>query len=161
MMGAEESLWLVMSDAGYGFTVRFKDLITDRKAGKAVLNVPENSYAIAPAFVPSEKALVCIAIVDADGENGRLLAFPVSEVPEMPKGKGNKLFNIPTQLAKERAEIVVGAAVVEPGGSLIIYNDDRSKTYSFSELKEYQGSRAQRGAVITRGWRKVTRVEAG
>ena len=161
MMGAEESLWLVMSDAGYGFTVRFKDLITDRKAGKAVLNVPENSYAIAPAFVPSEKALVCIAIVDADGENGRLLAFPVSEVPEMPKGKGNKLFNIPTQLAKERAEIVIGAAVVEPGGSLIIYNDDRSKTYSFSELKEYQGSRAQRGAVITRGWRKVTRVEAG
>ena len=161
MMGAEESLWLVMSDAGYGFTVRFKDLITDRKAGKAVLNVPENSYAIAPAFVPSEKALVCIAIVDADGENGRLLAFPVSEVPEMPKGKGNKLFNIPTQLAKERAEIVIGAAVVEPGGSLIIYNDDRSKTYSFSELKEYQGSRAQRGAVITRGWRKVTRVESG
>jgi len=151
MMGAEESLWLLMSDAGYGFTVRFKDLITDRKAGKAVLNVPENSYAIAPALVPSEKALVCIAIVDADGENGRLLAFPVSEVPEMPKGKGNKLFNIPTQLAKERAEIVVGAAVVEPGGSLIIYNDDRSKTYSFSELKEYQGSRAQRGAVITRG----------
>ncbi|MEN9838293.1 MAG: hypothetical protein RLZ79_1961, partial [Pseudomonadota bacterium] len=129
MMGAEESLWLLMSDAGYGFTVRFKDLITDRKAGKAVLNVPENSYAIAPALVPSEKALVCIAIVDADGENGRLLAFPVSEVPEMPKGKGNKLFNIPTQLAKERAEIVVGAAVVEPGGSLIIYNDDRSKTY--------------------------------
>ena len=161
MMGAEESLWLVMSDAGYGFTVRFKDLITDRKAGKAVLNVPENSYAIAPAFVPSEKALVCIAIVDADGENGRLLAFPVSEVPEMPKGKGNKLFNIPTQLAKERAEIVIGAAVVEPGGSLIIYNDDRSKTYSFSELKEYQGSRAQRGAVISRGWRKVTRVESG
>ena len=161
MMGAEESLWLLMSDAGYGFTARFKDLITDRKAGKAVLNVPENSYAIAPALVPSEKALVCIAIVDADGENGRLLAFPVSEVPEMPKGKGNKLFNIPTQLAKERAEIVVGAAVVEPGGSLIIYNDDRSKTYSFSELKEYQGSRAQRGAVITRGWRKVTRIEAG
>jgi len=161
MMGAEESLWLLMSDAGYGFTVRFKDLITDRKAGKAVLNVPENSYAIAPALVPSEKALVCIAIVDADGENGRLLAFPVSEVPEMPKGKGNKLFNIPTQLAKERAEVVVGAAVVEPGGSLIIYNDDRSKTYSFSELKEYQGSRAQRGAVITRGWRKVTRIEAG
>ena len=64
-------------------------------------------------------------------------------------------------LAKERAEIVIGAAVVEPGGSLIIYNDDRSKTYSFSELKEYQGSRAQRGAVITRGWRKVTRVESG
>jgi len=161
MMGAEDSLWLVMSDAGYGFTVRFKDLITDRKAGKAVLNVPDNSYAIAPAFVPSEKALVCIAIVDADGENGRLLAFPVSEVPEMPKGKGNKLFNIPTQLAKDRAEVVVGAAVVAPGGSLIIYNDERSKTYSFSELKEYQGSRAQRGAVITRGWRKVTRVEAG
>ena len=100
MMGAEESLWLLMSDAGYGFTVRFKDLITDRKAGKAVLNVPENSYAIAPALVPSEKALVCIAIVDADGENGRLLAFPVSEVPEMPK-----VHNVGARLARYRQRV--------------------------------------------------------
>ena len=160
MMGDPEGLWLLASDAGYGFTARLKDLITDRKAGKTVLNPPENSLAVMPAFVPSAKSLVCIAVVDADGENGRLLTFPVSEVPEMPRGKGNKLFNIPSALAAERAELVAGIAVVAPGGSLVVYNGERSKTYAFSELKEYQGARAQRGAVLTRGWRAVTRLEA-
>jgi topoisomerase-4 subunit A len=160
MMGDPESLWLLASDAGYGFTARLKDLITDRKAGKTVLNPPEKSYAVTPAFVPSEKSLVCVSIVDADGENGRLLAFPVTEVPEMPKGKGNKLFNIPSALAAERAEIVIGVAVVEPGGSLIVHTGERSMTLSFADLKDYRGARAQRGAVLPRGWRRVTRVEA-
>jgi len=160
MMGDPEGLWLLASDAGYGFTARLKDLITDRKAGKTVLNPPENAFALPPAFVPSEKSLVCVSIVDADGENGRLLAFPVKDVPEMPRGKGNKLFNIPTALAKERAEVVVGAVAVEPGGSLLVHTGDRSMTLSWGDLKDYVGARAQRGAVLPRGWRRVTRLEA-
>jgi len=160
MMGDPEGLWLIASDAGYGFTARLKDLITDRKAGKTVLNPPENSLALPPAFVPSEKSLVCVSIVDADGENGRLLAFPVKDIPEMPRGKGNKLFNIPTALAKERAEVVIGAVAVEPGGSLLVHTGDRSMTLSWGDLKDYVGARAQRGAVLPRGWRRVTRLEA-
>ncbi|MBM4234002.1 MAG: DNA topoisomerase IV subunit A, partial [Gammaproteobacteria bacterium] len=160
MMGDLEGLWLLSSDAGYGFTARLKELLTDRKAGKTVLNPPENSLTLPPAFVPTEKSLVCMSVVDADGENGRLLVFPVTEVPEMPRGKGNKLFNIPTALAVERAEVVVGVAVVEPGGSLIVHTGDRSMTLAWSGLKDYQGARAQRGAVLPRGWRKVTRLEA-
>ncbi|NCW20222.1 MAG: DNA topoisomerase IV subunit A [Gammaproteobacteria bacterium] len=158
--GDAEGLWLLSSDAGYGFTTRLKELVTDRKAGKTVLNPPENSLALPPAFVPSEKSLVCVSIVDADGENGRLLAFPVTEVPEMPRGKGNKLFNIPNALALERAEVVVGVAAVEPGGSLIVHTGDRSMTLAWGDLKDYKGARAQRGAVLPRGWRKVTRLEA-
>jgi len=160
MMGDPEGLWLLSSDAGYGFTARLKELITDRKAGKTVLNPPENSLALPPTFVPTEKSLVCVSVVDADGENGRLLAFPVTEVPEMPRGKGNKLFNIPTALALERAEVVVGVAVVEPGGSLIVHTGERSMTLAWGDLKDYRGARAQRGAVLPRGWRKVTRLEA-
>ncbi|MBM4213869.1 MAG: DNA topoisomerase IV subunit A [Gammaproteobacteria bacterium] len=160
MMGDPEGLWLLSSDAGYGFTARLKELITDRKAGKTVLNPPENSLALPPAFVPTEKSLVCVSVVDTDGENGRLLAFPVTEVPEMPRGKGNKLFNIPAALAVERAEVVVGVAAVEPGGSLIVHTGDRSMTLAWGDLKDYRGARAQRGAVLPRGWRKVTRLEA-
>jgi topoisomerase-4 subunit A len=160
MMGDPEGLWLIASDAGYGFTARLKDLITDRKAGKTVLNPPENSLALPPAFVSSDKSLVCVSIVDADGENGRLLAFPVKDIPEMPRGKGNKLFNIPTALAKERAEVVVGAVAVEPGGSLLVHTGERSMTLSWGDLKDYVGARAQRGAVLPRGWRRVTRLEA-
>jgi topoisomerase-4 subunit A len=160
MMGEPDSLWLLASDAGYGFTARLKELITDRKAGKTVLNPPENSLALPPALVPTDKSLVCVAIVDADGENGRLLAFPVGEVPEMPRGKGNKLFNIPTALALERAELVVGVAVVAPGGSLLVHTGERAMTLVWGDLKDYRGARAQRGAVLPRGWRRVTRLEA-
>lgn len=160
MMGEAEGLWLLASDAGYGFTARLKELVTDRKAGKTVLNPPENSLALPPAFVQSEKCLVCVAVVDADGENGRLLTFPVTEVPEMPRGKGNKLFNIPTALAQERAEVVIGVAAVEPGGSLIVQTGERAMTLAWGDLKDYRGARAQRGAVLPRGWRRVTRLEA-
>jgi topoisomerase-4 subunit A len=85
--------------------------------------------------------------------------FPVAEVPEMPRGKGNKLFNIPAALAKERAEVVSGIAVVPPGGKLLVWSGERSREYSAAEIKEFSGARAQRGAVLTRGWRAVTRLE--
>src|SRR4029079_256723 len=94
MMGEPEDLWLLASDAGYGFTVRLKELITDRRAGKTVLNVPENSLVLPPAFVPSADALVLTV-----SSEGKMLAFKVGEVPEMPRGKGNKLYDIPAKKA--------------------------------------------------------------
>jgi topoisomerase-4 subunit A len=159
MMGEPASRWLLASDAAYGFVARLEDLITDRKAGKTVLNVSEGALALPPVPVTDPKGLLCIAVVDGDGENGRLLVFPVAEVPEMPRGKGNKLFNIPAALAKERAEVVAGLAVVPPGGKLLVWNGERSREYSAAEIKEFLGARAQRGAVLTRGWRAVTRLE--
>lgn len=163
MMGEAKGRWLLASDAGYGLIARFEDLITDRKAGKAVLSVPEGALALMPAFVPSDNALVCVVAVTLDGaepSEGKLLVFPVGEVPEMPKGKGNKLFNIPGAKAKAREEVLVGAAVVEPGGSLLIQAGEKQKTLSFAELKEWRGARAQRGALVTKGYRGVTRLEA-
>jgi len=161
MMGDPESLWLLASDAAYGFTARLKDLITDRKAGKAVLTVPDNARALPPVLVTSEKALVAIAVVDNEGGNGRMLVFPVSDIPEMPKGKGNKLFNIPSKLALERAEVVAGVAAVEPNGQLLVHTDSgRHTTLGWSDLKDYRGARAQRGAVLPRGYRNVVRLES-
>jgi len=81
-------------------------------------------------------------------------------VPEMPRGKGNKLFNIPAALAAERAEVVAGVAVVEPGGALMVHTGERAMTLAAGDLKDYRGARAQRGAVLPRGWRRVTRLEA-
>ena len=160
MMGDPEGKWLFASDAGYGFVARLADAITDRKAGKTMLNVPENSFALAPAAVPGADALVAIACVDGEGENGRLLVFPIGEVPEMPRGKGNKLFNIPTALATARDEVIVGVAAVSPKGGLLIHNGERVMTLNWADLAAYKGARAQRGAVLPRGWRRVTRIEA-
>jgi topoisomerase-4 subunit A len=156
MIGDPEDLWLLASDAGYGFTARLKDLITDRRAGKVLLNVPENAQVLAPAPVLSMESLV--AVVSSEG---KLLAFPVGEVPEMPRGKGNKLYDIPSKKAAARQELMTAVAVVPPDASLILWSGDQQKTIDWRDLKDYVGQRAQRGAVLKRGWpRKITRMEA-
>jgi topoisomerase-4 subunit A len=154
IMGEPEDLWLLASDAGYGFTVRLKELITDRRAGKTVLNVPENSHVLAPAFVPSADALVLVI-----NSEGKMLGFKVSDVPEMPKGKGNKLFDIPSKKAASREEVLTAVAVVPPQGTLVLWSGEKQKTFTWGELKEFKGERAQRGAVLPRGWRQIDRAE--
>ena len=154
MMGDPESLWLLTSDAGYGFTARLKELFTDRRAGKTVLTVPEGALVLPPALVPGPNALVAVATND-----GRLLAFPASDVPEMPRGKGNKLFNISAVKAASREEVLAGVAVVDKGGKLQVHCGERHMTLEWSQLKDYKGERAQRGALLPRNYRGVTRLE--
>jgi len=155
MIGEPEELWLLATDAGYGFTARLKDLITDRRAGKTVLSVPENAHVLPPAPVPGADALVA-----AVSSEGKLLAFPVSDVPEMPRGKGNKLYDIPGKKARERSELMVALAVVPPQASLVLHAGQTQKVLEWRELQEYRGERAQRGAVLKRGWpRHIQRLE--
>jgi topoisomerase-4 subunit A len=156
MIGEPEDLWLLASDAGYGFTARLKDLISDRRAGKTVLNVPENAHVLAPAPVPSADALVA-----AVSSEGKLLAFSVGEVPEMPRGKGNKLYDIPGKKAAARQELMTAVAVVPPGASLVLWSGEQQKVIEWRDLQDFLGQRAQRGSVLKRGWpRKITRMEA-
>jgi topoisomerase-4 subunit A len=155
IMGEPEDLWLLSSDAGYGFTVRLKELITDRRAGKTVLNVPEKALALPPAFVASPDSLVC-----AVSSEGKMLTFVVKDLPEMPRGKGNKIYDIPGKKAASREETLTALAVVPPNGKLVLWSGDKQKTLDWGDLKDYRGQRAQRGAVLTRGWREVDRLEA-
>ena len=155
MIGDPEDLWLLASDAGYGFTARLKELITDRRAGKTVLSVPPNAHVLAPAPVPAPDALV--AVVSSEG---KLLAFPVADVPEMPRGKGNKLYDIPSKKARSREEVLTGLTVVAPEGKLVLWSGEKQKILSWRDLQEYRGHRAQRGAVLTRGWRDIERIDA-
>jgi topoisomerase-4 subunit A len=155
MLGEPEDLWLLSTDAGYGFTVRFKELITDRRAGKTVLTVPENSHVLAPASVAAGEGLVCVV-----SSSGKMLAFAVSEVPEMPRGKGVKLYDISSKKAAAREEFLTAITVVPPQGELIIHCAEKRKSLGWNELQEYRGARAQRGEVLTRGWRQVDRLES-
>jgi topoisomerase IV subunit A len=91
---------------------------------------------------------------------GKLLAFPVKDVPEMPRGKGNKLYDIPSKKAAAREESMTAVAVVPPNGALVLWAGDKQKELDWKDLKEYRGQRAQRGSVLPRGWpRKVERLE--
>jgi topoisomerase-4 subunit A len=156
MIGEPEDLWLLASDAGYGFTARLKDLVSDRRAGKTVLNVPDNAQVLAPAPVLSADSLV--AVVSSEG---KLLTFKVGEVPEMPRGKGNKLYDIAGKKAAARTELMTAVAVIPPKASLVLWSGEQKKLLEWSDLRDYLGERAQRGAVLRRGWpRKIDRMEA-
>ncbi len=155
LMGEPEDLWLLASDAGYGFTVRLKELITDRRAGKSVLKVPAGALVLPPAAVPGPDALVAVA-----SNEGRLLVFRAADLPELPRGKGNKLFNLHAKARARRAEYLTGVAVVAPGQKLLVHAGERRMTLDWGELKAYRGERAQRGALLPRGWRGVTRLES-
>ncbi|MGC8518030.1 MAG: DNA topoisomerase IV subunit A [Steroidobacteraceae bacterium] len=157
ILGEPEDLWLIASDAGYGFVTRLQDMITDRRAGKTLLNVPPHALALPPARVPSEDALVAVL-----SSEGKLLVFPVSEVPQMPRGKGNKLYDIAGKKMVTREEFVAGLAVIAPRGSLEVWTAEKNRVLSWADLKEYRGERAHRGTLLPRGWPRtgIERLEA-
>ena len=154
-IGDAQDLWLLASDAGYGFTVRLGELHSRNRAGKAVLKLSDGALVLPPVPVPAVDGAVVAAVTN----EGRMLVFPVSDLPEMPKGKGNKVFGIPTKKAESREELMIAVAVVAPGQKLVVWCGDRPMTLSFSQLDEYRGERAQRGAMLSRNYRKVDRLE--
>ncbi len=155
MLGEPDDLWLLATDVGYGFTVRLKELATDRRAGKTVLSVPDGAKVLPPAWVPSSDSWVAVA-----GSEGKMLAFAVSEVPEMPRGKGLKLYDIPAKRAASRQEFLTGMTVIPPSGTLVLWAGAERREIPWKDLRGYRGERAQRGVVLPRGWRKIDRLEA-
>jgi topoisomerase-4 subunit A len=156
MIGEPEDLWLVASDSGYGFTVRLKETHSRNKSGKGVLRVPEGAKVLPAAPVPADPQSLAVVV----SSEGKMLAFPVSDVPELPRGKGNKLFGISAKKFATREEYVAAMAVLAPDRKLVVVSGERRMTLAFGELESYRGERGQRGAVLPRGWRKVDRLEA-
>ena len=155
LIGEPEDLWLIASDAGYGFNVRLKEMHARNRAGKSVLRVPEGAGVLPAAPVPASGDPQ-VAVVSSEG---RLLVFPVSDVPELPRGKGNKLFGVSAKKAATREEFLTGLAVVTSEQKLVVVSGERRMTLNRGELDDYRGQRAQRGGLLPRGWRKVDRLE--
>jgi len=154
MIGPNEQKYLLASDAGYGFIATLSDLVSRNKAGKSILRVPQGGKTVVPALVPA-KAECLIAAVSSIG---RLLLFEMEELPELAKGKGNKLINIPGPKYKSGEETMVAATVVPEDGSLQVQTGTRMMTIKWNDLDDYYGDRALRGSMLPKGWRKVERL---
>jgi topoisomerase-4 subunit A len=154
-IGEPEDRWVLSSGAGYGFVIKLGDMHSRNRAGKAVLKVPKGSNVLAPAAVPAGEDLM-VAAVNSDG---RLLVFPVTDLPELPRGKGNKIFGISAKKAASGEESLIAVAVVAPGQSLRVISGDRQMGIAYRNLSDYQGERGQRGTMLPRGWRKVSGLQ--
>ncbi|ORU94760.1 MAG: DNA topoisomerase IV subunit A [Cycloclasticus sp. symbiont of Poecilosclerida sp. M] len=151
--GKDEKIML-SSTAGYGFVTKLSELFSKNKAGKALLSVPQAAQVLSPSLFEDEGAVVAII-----SKQGRLLIFPVNEVPELNRGKGNKLIQIPTKDLNSGEDKVIGFCVVNEQQSIRIHAGKRHINLKLSDLDAYRGKRAQRGAKLPRGYQNPNRVE--
>lgn len=163
--GEPDSAWLLASDRGYGFLVRFNELVSRNRAGKAVLNLDRDAVMLPPRAVPgtlptdgdAEASGLRVAVASS---SGRLLMFPLEELPEMARGKGNKLMGIPKAALDDGSERVVGVAVLTAGASLRVEADKSTKVLAPRDLEAFVAARGRRGVTLPRGLQRVKRIAA-
>ncbi|KRG65324.1 DNA topoisomerase IV subunit A [Stenotrophomonas humi] len=151
--GDNNTRFVLASSHGYGFVTRFENLVGRNKAGKAMLNLSTGSAVLSPATVANLETDRIVAVTSA----GNMLAIPASDLPELDKGKGNKIIEIPK--AKLSTERVVAVVAVSPGNTLLVRSGQRTMNLSFKDLETYLGTRATRGHLLPRGWQKVEGLE--
>ncbi|WP_269790446.1 DNA topoisomerase IV subunit A [Stenotrophomonas sp. Iso1] len=151
--GDNTTRFVLASSHGYGFVTRFENLVGRNKAGKAMLNLSTGSAVLSPATVANVETDRIVAVTSA----GNMLAIPASDLPELDKGKGNKIIEIPK--AKLSTERVVAVVAVSPGNTLLVRSGQRTMNLSFKDLETYLGTRATRGHLLPRGWQKVEGLE--
>jgi len=154
LMGADEQKLLLGTDAGYGFVGKIGDLYTKNKAGKAVVSIPKGGRILSPKMVNDANALIA-----AVTNEGRLLVFPIAELPELARGKGNKIINIPSSRLQAREEFVIDYGVISEGDSLVVHSGKRYLVMKAKDLEHYSGERGRRGHKLPRGFQKVDKLE--
>jgi topoisomerase IV subunit A len=154
--GDNDTRLVLATDFGYGFVTRFEALTGRNKAGKQIITLSDDARVLAPQ-VSADPARDRIVVVTTEGH---LLMFSVAELPELDKGKGNKLIEIPKAKLGSGEERVAGVAVVTEGkGEVTLFAGQRKLTLKWSDLVEYGGNRATRGGLLPRGLRRVERIE--
>ncbi|UCE88733.1 MAG: DNA topoisomerase IV subunit A [Pseudomonadota bacterium] len=155
MSGSADQLYLLASSAGYGFVARLEDLQTKNKKGKAVLRVGADSKVLPPARVDDmDNQWLAVA-----SNEGRLLIHHISELPELPKGKGVKIISIVPAKHASGEEYVAGLAVLNEDSSLAVYAGKRHVTLKPEDMEPYEGERARRGLKLPRGFRAVDALQ--
>ncbi|WP_327439505.1 DNA topoisomerase IV subunit A [Pseudomonas donghuensis] len=151
LLPEDDALYVIASDAGYGFVVKGEDLQAKNKAGKALLSLPNGAKVIAPRPVADREHNWLAAVTT----EGRLLIFKVSDLPQLGKGKGNKIIGIPGDRVASREEFVTDLAVLPDGATLVLQAGKRTLSLKADDLEHYKGERGRRGNKLPRGFQRV------
>jgi len=147
----DDALYVVASDAGYGFVVKGEDLQAKNKAGKGLLSLPNGAKVMTPRPV-ADREQDWLAAVTTEG---RLLVFKVSDLPQLGKGKGNKIIGVPGDRVASREEFVTDLAVIPEGATLVLQAGKRTLSLKGDDLEHYKGERGRRGSKLPRGFQRV------
>lgn len=155
IIGKPNDKLLIASDAGYGFVTTLENLISKNRNGKALLKCPTGSFALAPALISDYDTQFVAALTN----EGHLLIFPLAELPELPRGKGNKIIQIPSAKVTSRADYCISVIPMHEKSSLILTAGKRQLTLKPSDLINFHGERGRRGNLLPRGFRGVTKMD--
>ncbi len=151
LLPEDEALYVIASDAGYGFVVKGEDLQAKNKAGKSLLSLPAGAQVVAPRPLKSRDQDWLAAVTT----EGRLLVFPVRDLPQLGKGKGNKIISIPGDRVASREEYLTDLAVLPPGATLVLQAGKRTLSLKADDLEHYKSERGRRGNKLPRGFQRV------
>ncbi len=156
LMGPEDMPLLLASSAGYGFVVRLEELIGKNRGGKQVLSLPEGAVPLAPIPVsdPAGERVVAVS------SEGRMLIFTLRDLPELARGKGNKIIQIPPGRLREGKESLAVLGLIGADSHLTIYAGKRFLTLKPAHWAAFVGQRGLRGRLLPRGFQRVDRIEA-
>ena len=154
-IGEPGKLIVMASDAGYGFVTKLENLFSKNRSGKAAISLPAGAHVLMPSNIDNLEEQWLAAV----SNEGRLLMFPLRELPILNRGKGNKIIQIPPKRVAAREEFVIAVAVLYEKDSLVVHAGKRFIKIRFAELEHYRGERGRRGNKLPRGFQKVDRVE--
>lgn len=155
--GSPEQYVLLASDAGYGFIARLDTLYVKNRNGKACVKLPEASQLLMPRRIEAKEKqwLACVT------NTGRLLVFLLQTLPELIRGKGNRLITIPSAKVLTREEFLKDVLVFSLDQSLVVHAGKRHFTLKPADLVPYTGERGRRGNRLPRGLQNVTALSLG
>jgi len=128
---------VIASKFGYGFIVSFENLISNRKAGKQILNLSNDDKAVSSDYLKGTD----IAVI---GENKKMLLFKREELPKMSKGKGVRL-----QKYKEGYLKSIISFNYNEGLNIV---DNNGRNRNFDDIDNWLGKRGQAGKKVPKGF---------
>ncbi len=146
LMGQDDSKLIMASSQGYGFINTFADLDTNQKAGKNVINF-DDAFSLITHQIGEQDTLVGVV-----SSAGHLLVYPLTELPMMKKGKGNKLIDL------KDGDSVVAITTFSEGDSLSLDSGKRTLTLKPMDIANFIGTRGRRGTLLPKGFQKVSAI---
>lgn len=155
LMGEDTQQVLLATDAGYGFIATLGDMQSKNRAGKALLSVPEGGRVLPPGLIEDAGNTQLVAVTN----DGRMLVFPVTELPVLAKGKGNKIIGIQSSRLQSREEYMIAVVPLAASQTVKIWAGKRFLQMRLKDMEHYLGERGRRGHKLPRGFQKVDAVE--
>ena len=156
LTGNPDDWYVLASHYGYGFRVQLKELASKNKAGKLLITLPDGAKVLKPVPVQDESELLAVVTLQ-----GRLLIFPVADLPALARGKGNKLIQIPPSDLQSETDYVVSLLSIPEVATLKVLSGKRFLLLKTADIAHYTSTRAKRGIALPRGFQRVEGLESG